>query len=42
MRVALEVLGPVYNQQFIIEPLVQNSACDRKEAAEAANVSEGE
>ena len=40
MRVALEVLGPVYKQEFIIEPLVRNSACDRKEAEEAAKVNE--
>ncbi|GJP53562.1 hypothetical protein CLOM_g12718 [Closterium sp. NIES-68] len=36
VRVALEVLGPKYENNFVVEPFVQNSACDAEVAAQAA------
>ncbi|CAI5962226.1 unnamed protein product [Closterium sp. NIES-65] len=36
VRVALEVLGPQYENNFVVEPFVQNSACDAEVAAQAA------
>lgn len=36
VRVALEVLGPKYEDTFVIEPFVQNSGCDSEVAAQAA------
>eukprot|EP00475_Leptophrys_vorax_P003597 TRINITY_DN12115_c0_g2_i1.p1 TRINITY_DN12115_c0_g2~~TRINITY_DN12115_c0_g2_i1.p1 ORF type:complete len:595 (-),score=44.38 TRINITY_DN12115_c0_g2_i1:200-1825(-) len=36
VRVALEVLGPKYENNFVVEPFVQNSGCDAEVAKQAA------